>query len=51
MNSSEFLRLYEQYQIRHEAEMWAEILKSERKSFWTRSVAAIRNLFLQGKNK
>lgn len=41
MNSSEFLRLYEKHLLRHEAEMWDAILKSERKGFW----AFIKQMF------
>ena len=36
MDSSEFVRLYHQHQMKHEAEVWAEILRNERKGFWTR---------------
>jgi hypothetical protein len=51
MNSSEFLRLYEESLIRYEAETWAAIMEKERGGFWKRSVTAIRSLFLQDKNR
>lgn len=36
MDSSEFLRLYEQHQIRHDAEVWSAIVRNERKGIWKR---------------